>query len=122
MLTPFAYIAGPFYVYTISAPIPGGEFEPIYVGRGRGRRATTYYRLGFSGQALSPRYLAPKTHNPGLDARVAAVRGAGQEVSIIAEDCGNSLGAAKILEKALIRRYGRRHLGTGTLYNRRSGG
>jgi hypothetical protein len=111
--TPFGYIAGPHYVYVIYAWVKNMILEPIYVGRGRGWRARTYYNLR--------RYLVP-SHNLGLNARLAKIRQAGQDAPIFTHDCGGDLRRAKSLEKWLIRKHGRLDLRTGSLYNRNAGG
>ena len=120
--TPFGYIKGPFYTYEIMAWL-GPNFsklETIYVGRGRQSRAMAYYRLQI--RKGIDRYSAPRGHNPGLDAAIAAVRASGREISIIAHDHGMNLAACKKHEKQLISKYGRRHLGTGPLFNLNCGG
>ncbi len=123
MTTPFGYIAGPFYTYEIRHWIEPDRTEQqvIYVGRGRGRRARVYYR--FVDRAGNNRYHNPKGHNPGLDAAIAAVRAAGCEIMVIAQDHGSDLVACKAHEKKLVRKYGRIgvHSG-GTLHNRNAGG
>ncbi|MBF0372928.1 MAG: hypothetical protein HQL39_05855 [Alphaproteobacteria bacterium] len=129
-LTPFEYITGPFYVYVISKWI-GSNMEPIYVGRGKGFRAKAYYKLGqgkgrpsknkFKARNAA-KYLEPETHNDELNKVIAQIRRKGMEVFILAHDCFSSKEQAQLLEKALIRQYGRRNLSTGTLLNRNNGG
>ncbi len=111
---PFGYITGPHYVYVIGTWV-GSEIVPIYVGRGRGDRAKNYFRVRGN-------YLLPKTHNPGLNMKMAEIRKRGQELTINAEDFGSSLFGAKQREKELIAKHGRIDKGTGTLFNRNSGG
>lgn len=110
---PFSYISGPYYVYIIYAWV-GSVLEPIYVGRGKGRRGKSYYNI--------KRHAEAPTHNRGLTARIADVRSRGQDVPIIAHDCGNSLSRAKRKEKRYIAKFGRQDKGTGTLYNKNRGG
>lgn len=129
-LTPFGYITGPYYVYVISRWV-GSVLEPIYVGRGKGRRAKAYYKLG-QGKGRPPKnqfktldfrkYLQPETHNADLNKVIAEVRRDGREVSIVAHDCYDSKERAQALEKELIKQYGRRDLKTGTLLNGNDGG
>ena len=120
--TPFGYIEGPYYTYEINMWVDGNprRLEIIYVGRGTGWRAKTYYRY-FTRTGLN-RYAAPRTHNPELDARVTEVRATGREVGIFAYDHGRNKAASRVHEKQLIAKYGRRDLGTGTLFNKNNGG
>ena len=122
-LTPFGYIKGPFYTYELTQWTGPDRtiLQPIYVGRGRGWRAKTYFRIrGRRGQDL---YHAPKTHNVELSALMAAVRKRGFGVGIIAHDHGNDFAACKRHEKELIRRYGRVGVHRdGSLLNRNNGG
>jgi len=120
--TPFGYVVGPYYTYELTMWVEGspGHTEVIYVGRGTGWRAKTYYRLR-SRRGLAP-YASPKTHNVSLDALTAGVRAEGREIGVFAYDHGHNKTAARMHEKALIARHGRRDLGTGTLCNRNSGG
>ena len=112
-MTPFEYIRGPFYVYILQEWV-GSQLVPFYVGRGRKRRAKSYYNR--------KRYLEAPTHNPDVTRRVRKIRSCGKEVAIIASDCGGFLEYAKSLERALISEYGRLENGTGTLLNRNGGG
>jgi hypothetical protein len=120
--TPFGHIKGPFYVY-ILARIDPGPYNPIYVGRGRSWRALAYYAIGPRTRSLA-RYLHPATHNPGLNAEIAAIRArrSHNDVAVRAVDCGKNLARSKRLEKRLILKYGRLDLKTGTLHNRNAGG
>jgi hypothetical protein len=120
--TPFGFIEGPYYTYEIYRWV-GPRFterEFIYVGRGKGWRAKTYYR--FLSRTGVNRYAAPKTHNPELDAVVAAVRATGRDIGIVAHDHGWNRAAAKRHEKALIAKHGCRRTNTGTLFNKNAGG
>lgn len=129
-LTPFGYITGPFYVYVISRWV-GSNLEPIYVGRGKARRATAYFKFGRSKGRPSNnnsdfmdfrKYICPETHNKELNKVIEQVRRDGREVTIIAYDCYGSKERSQSLEKELIERYGRRDLNSGTLLNKNSGG
>lgn len=112
MPTPFPHLTGPFYVYLYGWE-GGAGLTAIYAGRGRSRRARAQFRLGRPGR-LSHRYLSPKTHNPGLNDALRAIRTSGREAGIVGHDCWNSLDRAKRLERQLIRQHGRRDLGRGT--------
>lgn len=120
--TPFGYLNGPYYVYILGRLDPG-SYTPIYVGRGRRRRALAYYALGPRTRSLV-RYYRPETHNLGLNAEIAAIRSrrAYNDIVIRAVDCRNNLSRSKRLEKRLILKYGRLDLGTGPLHNRNAGG
>lgn len=118
-LTPFSYVAGPFYTYELSFWVPPDKTrqEVIYVGKGRGRRAKVYYRFG--GREGSNRYHNPKGHNPGLDAKIRSIRQSGGEVLIMAFDHGADKVACHQDERRRIRHHGRRGITPGgTLYNR----
>jgi hypothetical protein len=118
--TPFGYIDGPYYVYTITYYDGNGNYIPIYVGRGKGRRAATYYKIrDFSS---SGNYFNPNSHNKALNAKVAEIRRDGREVGIHAIDCKDSKQKCQALEMELVGQYGRVDKGTGTLYNRNGGG
>ncbi len=110
---PFRYIIGPNYVYIIRAWV-GSDLEPIYVGRGTGRRGRDYYNIR--------RHAEAPTHHRELTKRIADVRSRGQDVTIRAYECGNSLSRAKRKEIKFIAKFGRRDIGTGTLYNLNRGG
>ena len=81
----------------------------------------TYFTATFTRTGLN-RYAAPRTHNPELDAMVAKVRASGLEIGIFAYDHGSNKAASRLHEKQLIAKYGRRDLGTGTLFNKNNGG
>lgn len=100
---PFGYIKGPFYIYIISRWV-GSKLEPIYVGRGRGYRAKTYYKLRKKGP-IDP-YLMPKSHNQILDELIATERASGRDVAINAIDHGCDLKAAKNHEKNSLKNTG----------------
>lgn len=120
--TPFGYVKGPYYVY-ILARLDPGSYTPIYVGRGRSWRALAYYSIGPRTRSLA-RYYQPKTHNPGLNAEIAAIRARRRysDIAIRAVDCRTNLARSKRLEKRLILKYGRLDLKTGPLHNRNAGG
>ena len=92
-MTPFGYIEGPYYVYVIRA-WEENIFVPIYVGRGTSRRAKAYYKLG-----TEESYSEPKTHNAGLNKRIAEVRKAGREIGIFAHECGSDKRKSQQLEQ-----------------------
>ncbi|GLR81407.1 hypothetical protein HUE56_15120 [Azospirillum oryzae] len=110
---PFSYITGPFYVYWLVDPRTN---DTIYVGRGRGRRARSYYNM-----ASNEKYLLP-SHNGQLNQWISEIRSTGMEVGIFAKDCFSNKKMMQKLEKDLIKQHGRFDKGTGTLANRNNGG
>ena len=131
MATPFPDIAGPHYVYILGEWV-GSNWEPIYVGRGRGKRGKDYYKIsrrrGRPPKEIPDRpvdlnpYFYPETHNTELNNRISEIRLRGQDITIYPFDCGESESKAKRCEKCLIARYGRKDLNTGKLLNRNAGG
>jgi len=119
-LTPFGYIAGPHYVYIIEFLDSARNFVPIYVGRGYQRRAKSYYKLrDFS---VNGHYFNPRGHNPGLDRKIKEIRALGHDIFIRAIECGNDRTLAQQRERLEVAKFGRIDRGTGSLYNRNSGG
>jgi hypothetical protein len=102
--TPVITLGKAFYVYLIRDPRYN---VPVYVGKGRGHRARVHLR---------------KSSNVMLDRMIAKCRKQGLEplVEIVARFTDEA--DAFALEIALIAKYGRRDLGTGTLFNFSDGG
>jgi hypothetical protein len=123
-LTPFGYIKGPYYTYQITywSGLDRTVLTPIYVGRGRGMRARSYFRM--FGRRRADRWHYPTTHNKDLNSFMGALRRRyGFGVGIIAHDHGWDLAACKQHEKDLVRQFGRVGVHpNGTLLNRNSGG
>jgi hypothetical protein len=102
--TPVVTLGKAFYVYVIY----GKNDVPVYVGKGYGRRAYIHL-IGHSGNKRLTRMIA-KCRKEGFEPRAEIVERFTDEVHAFA------------LELELIARYGRRDLGTGTLYNLTEGG
>jgi hypothetical protein len=99
-----------FYVYLIRDPRPGKRKVPIYVGKGNRDRAFRHVRRNATAR------------NPMLAAIIVKCRARRCEppVKIVARF--ETEAEAFRAEKALILKYGRRDLGTGTLCNLTNGG
>lgn len=111
---PFKDVVGPFYIYRLVDPRTG---KTIYVGRGTGRRAKTYYTM-----ASMEKYLNP-SHNKQLNAWISEIRSCGMEVGIYSEDFKTDKKGMQAREKELIKEYGRHDKGAGgSLANRNNGG
>lgn len=101
--------AKPFYVYIIRDPRPRKANVPIYVGKGKGKRAFQHFSPSRNvGSALN-RIIA-KCRAISLKPPIKIIRRFAKEKD------------AFKLEIALIAKYGRRDLGTGTLCNLTDGG
>jgi hypothetical protein len=98
----------PFYVYVIRDPRPDKNNAPIYVGKGTRNRAHSHLRQ--------------TSHNKVLERIITTCRKLGIEPSVeIVARFSNEKAAFKS-ETALIKKYGRYDLGTGTLFNFTNGG
>jgi hypothetical protein len=98
----------PYYVYVYRDPRPGKNCEPIYVGKGKGRRAYSHWKR--------------ETGNPHLRNKLAKIRAAGLEPVIEIVQRFEDEKSALRYEKQLVKKYGRVDLGTGTLCNWTDGG
>lgn len=94
-----------FYVYVADHPVTG---EPIYVGKGKGRRFAQHNPAAMAGKHVN-RYLTNviKKYGP---------------VAFVIVQNGLTENEAFALERELIAKYGRVDIGTGTLSNRTDGG
>ncbi len=100
----------PFYVYVYRDPRPGKRNAPIYVGKG----------LAANGRAdLHWKY---KSHNPILNAIFAKIRKLNLEPAVEIVGWFDVEDQAFALEIALIERFGRRDIKTGSLANLTTGG
>lgn len=99
-----------FYVYLYRDPRPRKKLQPIYVGKGTAsrRRADHHWEKG--------------THNPILRGILSKIRLAGLSPVIEIVAWFDSEAAAFDLEMALVAKFGRRDLRSGTLANMTDGG
>lgn len=95
-----------YYVYVYYDPRKEPP-EPIYVGRGNGKRA--YKHL-------------TKCTNSILEAKINHIRDVGKEPIVEKVSCDLNFEDASALERQLILQYGRINIGTGTLCNFTDGG
>jgi hypothetical protein len=93
----------PFYVYVIYDPRPGKDDVPVYVGKGKGRRAYAHLR----GDSCKPALLDFIAHcrKHGNEPRAEIMARFPDEADAFA------------FEMERIAKYGRRDLGTGTLFS-----
>jgi hypothetical protein len=98
-----------FYVYVYRDPRPNKNKQPVYVGKGTGRRAWQHWE----GRV-------PK--NPGFGSLLAQLRRLElvPHIEIVKDELTEA--EAFYEEMRLIEAYGRRDLGTGTLFNLTDGG
>ena len=94
-----------FYAYIYSDPI---TYEQFYVGRGHGERAQAH--------------MSPKgSHNKGVKSRITKLKLEGLKPIITIIETSTTQ-FASMLEVGLVKQFGRRSHGTGTLYNLTDGG
>jgi hypothetical protein len=99
-----------FYVYVLRDPRPGKNLQPIYVGKGKGKRARQHW-FKFENHVNSMlRRVFAKIHAAGLKPTIEIVCYADVEADAFTR------------EIELISKYGRRDLGHGTLCNLTDGG
>lgn len=99
-----------FYVYLLRDPRPGKDLQPIYVGKGKGRRARSHwFRVG-------------EHPNPVLRGVLNKIRQAGLVPQFETVTHFDVEADAFRLEMELIAKYGRRDLKTGALCNLTDGG
>jgi hypothetical protein len=98
-----------FYTYVYKDPRPTKFCQPVYVGKGQGRRAWAHWEKQVK-------------HNPGFGSFLALLRREGLEPIIEVMKDGLDEAEAFYEEIRLIAVYGRRDLKTGTLFNLTSGG
>jgi hypothetical protein len=98
-----------FYVYTYRDPRPNKNQQVIYVGKGQGRRAWAHWE-------------APVHKNRGFGAVLAKLRHLGLAPLIAIVKEFEDEAEAFVEEMRLIAEFGRRDLGTGTLFNLTDGG
>jgi hypothetical protein len=101
-----------YYVYVYRDPRPETGYVPIYVGKGCRRRASLHIRR--AGRS--------KINNIHLQRFILARRREGILTSFEIDKIFDVEKDAFDYEKKLIRIYGRRDLGTGTLFNNTDGG
>jgi hypothetical protein len=99
-----------FYVYIYRDPRPGKRRQPFYVGKGHGNRLNFHLYPSASKSNRLLKHLIAKIHRAGLTPIRKLVRRFVNEAN------------AFKFEIALIAKYGRRDLGTGTLCNLTNGG
>jgi len=99
-----------FYVYIIRDPRPGKRKVPIYVGKGKDRRAYSHQHRGHKHKNGALRRFFKECKKLKLDAPVEIIKYFNNDMD------------AFIKEIALIAKYGRVDLKTGTLFNQTSGG
>lgn len=97
---------GGYYTYIYFDPRTTPP-TPIYVGKGHGGRDRHHLR---------------ETHNPFLRAKIRKIKQAGLMPLVVRAEEGMSSDEASASEQALILKYGRADLGTGTLCNFTAGG
>ena len=100
-----------WYVYTLFNSLTN---EPMYVGYGHGRRMYTHRRVALCGKS-------PNRNNYEFGKAIRELITSGGDV-IYKKDEVENLESAKLYEIRLISKYGRRDIGTGTLYNLTNGG
>jgi hypothetical protein len=98
-----------FYVYILRDPRPGKDMQPIYVGKGKGRRAHKHWHVMHH-------------RNPLLHNTFGKIRKAGLEVVVEIVSYFDVEAEAFKREIELIAKYGRRNDGTGILRNLSNGG
>ncbi len=100
----------PFYIYLYRDPRRGKTRRPIYVGKGstKRRRADQHWKQG--------------ANNPILRGTLSKIKRAGLEPIIEIIAWFDYEADAFRLEMALIKKYGRKNLGTGSLTNLTDGG
>jgi len=97
-----------FYVYVYRDPRPTKNKQPVYVGKGTGDRDLSHWSRG--------------SHNKPFQDFLSHIRRKGMTALCerVLETEDETVAFAKEIE--LIALYGRRDIGTGTLFNRTSGG
>lgn len=92
-----------YYAYIYSDPVTR---VPFYVGKGSGRRAYVH---------------TSRCHNKRMKAKIEAIKLAGAKPIVnLIETSTNEF--ALMLEKGLVKLFGRKDIGTGSLYNLNDGG
>jgi hypothetical protein len=97
-----------FYVYVIYDPRPGKDDARVYVGKANNKQR--------------PRKHLRKSHNVVVQRFIAHCRKLGLEPDVEIVAYFDNEADAFVFEIARIKKYGRRDLGTGTLYNLADGG
>lgn len=97
-----------FYVYVYRDPRPRKNNVPVYVGKGTGDRDASHWLRG--------------SHNKPLQDFLSHVKLAGLEALCERVFDTDNEQEAFAKEMQLIEQFGRRDLGTGTLFNRTAGG
>jgi len=99
-----------FYTYVMRDPRPGKNLQPIYVGKGKGRRVHVHWRKALDHRNPLLRRVFGKLHKSGLEPQIEIVGHFDVETEAFQR------------EIELIAQYGRRDLGLGTLCNLTDGG
>jgi len=98
-----------FYTYVYKDPRPTKNQQAVYVGKGTGRRAWQHWEKGCK-------------HNPPFSAFLSNLRKRGFSPIIEVGEETEDVAEAFFEEMRLVALYGRRDLGTGTLFNHTAGG
>lgn len=97
-----------YYVYVYRDPRPSKNMQPVYVGKGVGQRDLSHWSKG--------------SHNKPFQDFLSHLKRKGMVPLCERVFSSEVESEAFITEQRLIQLYGRRNIGTGTLFNRTSGG